>query len=77
LETEVVGFSGDRLQLMATGELSGIRPNARVRPISSEAGVPVGAALLGRVIDASSRPLDGKGPLQVTQRRALVAEPLN
>ena len=49
----------------------------RLTAISTEQSDLPRPALLGRVIDASSRPLDGKGPLQVTQRRALVAEPLN
>ncbi|MEL0028342.1 MAG: flagellar protein export ATPase FliI [Perlucidibaca sp.] len=77
LETEVVGFSGERLQLMPAGELAGINPGARVIAVRSEPGVPVGPGLLGRVIDASSRPLDDKGPLQVSGHRALIAKPLN
>ena len=77
LETEVVGFHGDRLQLMATGEMVGIKPNARVVPVASDPSVPVGDGLLGRVIDASSRPLDGLGPLQTHARRPLLAHPLN
>ncbi|MES3041095.1 MAG: flagellar protein export ATPase FliI [Pseudomonadota bacterium] len=77
LETEVVGFSGDRLQLMPTGELSGIEPNARVVPINRVIDVPVGPGLLGRVIDASSLPLDGKGPLQTTSYQPLLSVPIN
>lgn len=77
LETEVVGFSGDRLQLMPTGELSGIEPNARVLPINRVVDVPVGPSLLGRVIDASSQPLDGKGPLHATHYQPLLATPIN
>lgn len=77
LETEVVGFSGDRLQLMATGELGGIEPNARVVPVNRVVDVPVGPGLLGRVIDASSQPLDGKGPLQTTGYQPLLSVPLN
>ncbi len=33
--------------------------------------VPVGAALLGRVVDAIGRPLDEKGPIDCRQRRAV------
>lgn len=77
LETEVVGFSGDRLQLMPTGELSGIEPNARVVPVNRVVDVPVGPGLLGRVIDASSMPLDGKGPLQTTSYQPLLSVPIN
>jgi F-type H+/Na+-transporting ATPase subunit alpha len=31
--------------------------------------VPVGKALLGRVVDALGNPIDGKGPIQATERR--------
>ena len=30
IEAEVVGFSGDRLYLMPTGDIHGLKPNARV-----------------------------------------------
>lgn len=77
LETEVVGFADGRLLLMPTGTLHGILPNARVRPVAGISGVPVGEALLGRVIDANGAPLDGKGPLLATARAPLRAEPIN
>jgi flagellum-specific ATP synthase len=32
VEAEVVGFSGDRLYLMPTGDIHGLKPNARVIP---------------------------------------------
>jgi flagellum-specific ATP synthase len=77
LETEVVGFADGRLLLMPTGTLHGILPNARVRPVAGISGVPVGEALLGRVIDANGVPLDGKGPLLAPDRAPLRAEPIN
>jgi len=64
LETEVVGFAGDRLFLMPIGDLQGIAPNAAVVPTGHCAQAPVGECLLGRVIDGAGRPLDGKGPLR-------------
>src|SRR5215207_4784112 len=33
------------------------------------ADVPVGKGLLGRVVDALGNPIDGKGPIQATERR--------
>ena len=39
--------------------------------------LPVGDALLGRVLDAQGKPLDGLGPLVVTQRAPLSNRPLN
>src|SRR5262245_23166716 len=32
IEAEVVGFSGDKLYLMPTGDIHGLKPNARVIP---------------------------------------------
>jgi flagellum-specific ATP synthase len=71
-EAEVVGFAGDKLFLMPTTEAIGLLPGARVYPLERApiadpmAGakrLPVGWELLGRVLDASGRPLDGLGPL--------------
>ena len=77
LETEVVGFSGERLFLMPTGELHGVLPNARVVPTESGSDVAVGDALLGRVVDAAGRPLDGAGALETTARARLAGVPIN
>ena len=39
--------------------------------------LPAGEALLGRVVDAAGRPLDGKGPLAGAALRPLFAPPIN
>jgi flagellum-specific ATP synthase len=39
--------------------------------------LPVGDALLGRVVDAQGKPLDGLGPLGATARTPLSSRPLN
>lgn len=77
LDTEVVGFADDRLLLMPVTEMHGVLPNARVRPCSHTGGLPVGAALLGRVIGADGVPLDGAGPLDVDEHASLKREPIN
>lgn len=64
IEAEVVGFSGERLYLMPTGEPHGLSPNARVIPLGSSGNVKVGAELLGRIINGNGEPLDGKGPIK-------------
>ena len=64
VETEVVGFAGEKLYLMPTSDIRGLVPNSRVIPTSHSSGVRVGPELLGRVIDGRGRPLDGKGPIQ-------------
>ncbi|MFM2628591.1 flagellar protein export ATPase FliI [Vibrio chagasii] len=77
MEAEVVGFSGDNLFLMPSEQITGILPGARVTPMTSESGIPVGMELLGRVIDGVGNPLDGLGPIYTEQRASFSAEPLN
>ncbi len=77
IEAEVVGFAGDKLFLMPTGDIRGVMPGARVIPTRGEAPVLVGDALLGRVLDGAGRPLDGMGELRCTDRVSLTGEPLN
>ncbi|MFS1465399.1 flagellar protein export ATPase FliI [Vibrio lentus] len=77
MEAEVVGFSGDNLFLMPSEQITGILPGARVTPVTSESGIPVGMELLGRVIDGVGNPLDGLGPIYTEQRASFNAEPIN
>ncbi|MDA0144666.1 flagellar protein export ATPase FliI [Vibrio sp. RW] len=77
MEAEVVGFSGDNLFLMPSEQITGILPGARVTPMTSESGIPVGMELLGRVIDGVGNPLDGLGPIYTEQRALFNAEPIN
>ena len=77
VEAEVVGFSGDRLFLMPTGDIHGLKPSARVIPRPGAGTVSVGPELLGRVIDGSGEPLDGKGPLACEDRARLTGVPIN
>jgi flagellum-specific ATP synthase len=77
LDTEVVGFADERLLLMPVTEMHGVLPNARVRPCARVGGLPVGEALLGRVVGADGLPLDGEGPLRAESHAALKREPIN
>ncbi len=77
VEAEVVGFAGDRLYLMPTGELRGVSPNARVIPARTVAQVKVGPEMLGRVIDGAGKPLDGRGPLLCEDPVFLEGSPVN
>ncbi|ELA7156095.1 flagellar protein export ATPase FliI [Vibrio parahaemolyticus] len=77
MESEVVGFSGDNLYLMPSEQITGILPGAKVTPLTSEAGLPVGMELLGRVIDGVGNPLDGLGPIYTEHRASFNAEPIN
>ncbi len=77
IESEVVGFSGESLYLMPTGDIRGLEQDARVVPTGRVCEAVVGEELLGRVIDGAGHPLDGKGPLQATQRRTLTGKIFN
>ncbi|KAG4303670.1 hypothetical protein PCANB_000107 [Pneumocystis canis] len=62
LEADQVGvvlFGNDRL--VKEGEI--------VKRTGSIVDVPVGPALLGRVVDALGNPIDGKGPIKCSERR--------
>ncbi|HVU05609.1 MAG TPA: FliI/YscN family ATPase [Polyangiaceae bacterium] len=59
LEVEVIGFRSGRLLTTPLGPLVGIRAGARVSRANRGATVTVSGGLLGRVIDAFGRPLDG------------------
>jgi flagellum-specific ATP synthase len=77
LTAEVVGFRNSRLLLMPYGEPQNVYPGAEV--VASEHGsrVPVGDALVGRILDGLGRPIDGRGPLDVTETRDLRNPPPN
>ncbi len=77
VEAEVVGFSGDRLFLMPTGDIQGIGPNSRVIPTGSVYEAPVGDGLLGRVLDGTGNPLDSHGLLDSSERMPLTGRFIN
>lgn len=77
VEAEVVGFHDQTLYLMPTGNIRGLVPNAKVRPVRSDSQVPVGEALLGRIVDGAGKPLDGKGPLKVKDKVPLHGKTIN
>jgi len=77
IEAEVVGFSGESLYLMPTGDIRGLEQDARVIPTGRVCEAVVGDHLLGRVIDGAGRPLDGKGPIHIIERRSLTGQSYN
>lgn len=60
---EVVGFAQGRIALMPLEELVQVRPNSQVVASELSTQIPLGEALIGRVVDGLGRPLDGKGPI--------------
>jgi F-type H+-transporting ATPase subunit alpha len=53
------------------GEVTDIQEGQSVRATGDILSVPVGDALLGRVVNALGEPIDGKGPLVGTQNRRM------
>lgn len=77
IEAEVVGFSGERIFLMPTGDLAGVEPSAPVVPLRRTGTVPVGDAMLGRILDAAGVPLDDLGSLECHTQVPLIGTPIN
>ncbi|MGQ0848205.1 MAG: F0F1 ATP synthase subunit alpha [Actinomycetota bacterium] len=59
------------LGVVLMGESSHIEEGATVKQTGTVLSVPVGDAMLGRVIDPLGNPIDGKGPINSTERRLL------
>ncbi|WP_386340614.1 type III secretion system ATPase SctN [Xanthomonas citri pv. citri] len=85
---EVVGFGRDLALLAPFGELVGLSRETRVIGLGRPLAVPVGPALLGRVLDGLGEPSDGQGaiacdtwvPIQAQapdpMRRRLIEQPM-
>lgn len=61
ISAEVVGFKGDKVQLMAYENMNGIGADSFVRNTKKRLKIPVGEFLRGRIIDALGNPMDDKG----------------
>jgi len=77
IEAEVVGFAHDKTYLMCTEQIDGLSPGARIIPSSQTADMGVSNDYLGRVVDATAKPLDGKGPINCTTYYPLISKPIN
>jgi flagellum-specific ATP synthase len=71
---EVVGFNGPTALLVPLGDMDGVREGSIVVPRAGGSELPVGDALLGRVVDARMQPIDG-GPAMVLPDRARLSAP--
>lgn len=64
---EVVGFRDRDVILMPLGEMRGVGLGSRLVLQSGSATITVGDELLGRVLDGSGMPLDGRGPIEAEE----------
>src|SRR5579884_3142625 len=75
LEHGVVGLAfnleEDNVGAALFGEWDKVKEGEPVRRTGKVASVPVGEALLGRVVDPLGNPLDGLGPIEATETRPL------
>jgi flagellum-specific ATP synthase len=65
---EVVAVHNDGLVCMPLGELRGVRAGDPAEGAHGATSVPIGPALLGRVLDGLGRPIDGGSPLTTAPR---------
>ncbi len=63
VRVEVVGFRDNCTLLMPLDEINGISMHDRVCCVSRQQGVRVSDALLGRVLDGTGKPIDGREPI--------------
>jgi F-type H+/Na+-transporting ATPase subunit alpha len=61
----------DNVGVALFGEWQAVKEGEPVRRTGSVVSVPVGDALLGRVVDPLGNPVDGAGPIETTEHRPL------
>ena len=61
----------DQVGTVLLGDYTEIREGDTVKRSNKIMSVPVGDALIGRVVNPLGQPLDGKGPVQTSERNAL------
>ena len=70
---EVVGFQNDHLILLPLEHIEGISPGDPVTTRTTPRYIRLSDDVLGRVVNGSGEPIDGKGPLTGTDLKALDA----
>ena len=63
----------DQVGTVLLGEYQEIKEGDEVRRTGKIMSVPVGEAMVGRVVNALGQPIDGKGPVVTTETRAIEA----
>jgi F-type H+/Na+-transporting ATPase subunit alpha len=67
----VLNLEADNVGVAVLGEVTHIKEGDIVKRTGKIAQVPVGEGLLGRIIDATGAPLDGKGPIDTKEFRRI------
>src|SRR3546814_13764317 len=63
-----LNLEADNVGVVIFGSDSEIKEGDNVKRTGTIVDVPVGKGLLGRVVDGLGNPIDGKGPIQYTER---------
>ena len=71
----VTGFREGEIILQPLGHLDGIRPGDQVIALHRPLEVPVGPGMIGRIVDGTGTPIDGKGPILGAARRPSAGNP--
>jgi flagellum-specific ATP synthase len=74
VEAEVIGFRSDKTLVMPLASLEGVRRGSAVRLVRTARAIQIGPALLGRVIDARGRCIDGRPQPATSDRVAVHAD---
>lgn len=74
-DAEVTGHAGSLARLSLLAAAHGLSTGLRVSLLPSSGRIPLGAALLGRVIDGRGQPMDGLGPIVPSGSRSIHADP--
>ena len=78
LETGVKGMvmnlARDSVGVVLLGSDAGVREGTVVRRTGRAADVPVGEAMIGRVVDVLGSPIDGLGPIKTSETRPIEHE---
>lgn len=64
-----LNLEADNVGVVIFGSDSEIKEGDTVKRTNTIVDVPVGKGLLGRVVDGLGNPIDGKGPIEATERR--------
>ncbi len=75
VRAEVVGVRENATVLMPMEETHGLQAGCLVRRADTGMTMPAGTELLGRVVDAGGRPIDGRGPLGTTDQEPIHRDP--
>ena len=67
----VLNLEQDNVGIAVLGDATAVKEGDTVKRTGRIAEVPVGEAVMGRVVNALGQPIDGKGPIESNQRRRI------